>query len=57
MKTERKLVRIDLEDLLYVETVGDYSIFKTIDQQYTVHASLKSIDERLNYPNFFKVHR
>jgi DNA-binding LytR/AlgR family response regulator len=57
VKTDRKLVRIDLDDLLYVETVGDYSIFKTIDKQYTVHATLKSIDERLNATNFFKVHR
>ena len=57
VKTERKFVRIDLNDLLYVETIGDYAIFKTTHQQYTVHATLKSIDERLNYPNFFKVHR
>jgi len=57
VKTERKYVRIDLDDLLYVETMGDYAIFKTTQQQYTVHATLKSIDERLNLPNFFKVHR
>lgn len=57
VKTERKYVRIDLDELLYVETVGDYSIFKTAEQQYTVHATLKSIKERLNRPNFFKVHR
>ncbi len=57
VKTERKYVRIDLADLLYVETVGDYSIFKTAQQQYTVHATLKSIKERLHLPNFIKVHR
>lgn len=57
VKTERKYVRIDLDELLYVETVGDYSIFKTMEQQYTVHATLKSIKERLDRPNFFKVHR
>lgn len=57
VKTERKLVRIDLDELLYVETIGDYSIFKTTQQQYTVHATLKSVNERLQGPNFFKVHR
>jgi DNA-binding LytR/AlgR family response regulator len=57
VKADRKLIRINLDDLLYVETVGDYSIFKTVDQQYTVHATLKSIDERLTATNFFKVHR
>lgn len=57
VKTERKFVRIDLNELLYVETVGDYSIFKTTDQQFTVHATLKSVKERLSMPNFLKVHR
>jgi DNA-binding LytR/AlgR family response regulator len=57
VKTDRKYVRIDLKELLYVETVGDYSIFKTTDQQFTVHATLKSVKERLCMPNFLKVHR
>ena len=57
VKTERKYVRIDLTELLYVETVGDYSIFKTTSQQFTVHATLKSVKERLSMPNFLKVHR
>lgn len=57
VKTDRKYVRIDLDDLLYVETVGDYSIFKTKTAQFTVHATLKSIHERLKFPNFLKVHR
>lgn len=57
VKTDRKYVRIDLDKLLYVETVGDYSIFKTTEKQYIVHATLKSINERLHQPNFFKVHR
>lgn len=41
VKADRKYVRIDLKKLLYVETVGDYSIFKTEGHQYTVHATLK----------------
>ena len=57
VKTERKYVRIDLKELLYVETVGDYSIFKTANQQFTVHATLKSVKERLSMPNFLKVNR
>jgi two-component system response regulator LytT len=57
IKTDKRLVRIDLEDLLYVETVGDYVLFKTKDQQYIVHSSLKGIDEKLQHPNFLKVHR
>ncbi len=57
IKTDKRLVRIDLEDLYYVETVGDYVMFKTKDQQHIVHSSLKAIDEKLRHPNFLKVHR
>ena len=57
VKTDRKYVRIDLDELLYVETMGDYSIFKTTEKQYIVHATLKSINERLQHPHFLKVHR
>ena len=57
VKSDRKYVRIDLDELLYIETVGDYSIFKTTQKQHIVHATLKSIDERLQQTNFFKVHR
>lgn len=57
VKSERKYVRIDLRELLYVETVGDYSIFKTNSDQHIVHATLKSVAERLQHPHFFKVHR
>lgn len=57
IKTDKRLVRIDLEDLLYVETVGDYVLFKTKDQQHIVHSSLKGIDKKLQHPNFLKVHR
>lgn len=57
IKTDKRLVRIDLEDLHYIETVGDYVLFKTKDQQHIVHSSLKAIDEKLRHPNFLKVHR
>ena len=57
VKADRKYIRIDLDNLLYIETVGDYSIFKTTEKQYIVHATLKSINKRLQHHNFFKVHR
>jgi len=58
VKSEKRLVRINLEDLLYVETTGDYSIFKLQDgQQFVVQSSLKNIANKIQHPNFIKVHR
>lgn len=57
IKTNKRLVRIDLKKLLYVETVGDYVLFRTSDDKYLVHSTLKNIDSRLSHPDFLKVHR
>lgn len=55
--TDKRLVRIALDELFYIETTGDYTLFKTKDQQYIAHTSLKSIESRLHHPSFIKVHR
>jgi DNA-binding LytR/AlgR family response regulator len=58
VKSVRRYVRIDLTELLYVESSGDYSIFKTQDgKQYVVNTPLRDIEERLLHPAFVKVHR
>ncbi|MBX2876918.1 MAG: LytTR family DNA-binding domain-containing protein [Saprospiraceae bacterium] len=58
VKSEKRLVRINLEELLYVETTGDYSIFKLQNgQQFVVQSSLKKIGNKIQHPNFIKVHR
>lgn len=58
VKSEKRLVRINLDDLLYVETTGDYSIFKLQNgQQFVVQSSLKNIGSKIQHRNFIKVHR
>ncbi len=58
VKSEKRLIRINLDELLYVETTGDYSIFKIQDgQQYVVQSSLKNIASKIRHSNFIKVHR
>ncbi|MEN0005497.1 MAG: LytTR family DNA-binding domain-containing protein [Bacteroidota bacterium] len=57
VKVDKKYVRIDLNDLLYVEIMGDYAIFKTTHDKYVVHQSLKHIKDELQHEHFVKVHR
>lgn len=57
VKTDRKYVRIDLSELQYIESVGDYCLFKTERDRFTVHTTLKSVAERLDEAKFVKVHR
>lgn len=58
VKADKRFVKINLDDLLYIETTGDYSIFKLQGgQQYIVQSSLKNIASKIQHPNFIKVHR
>lgn len=57
IKTDGRIVRIPVDDLLYIETVGEYVMFFTQDAKHMVHSTLKRIDEKLNHPQLLKVHR
>lgn len=58
VKADGKLVRLNYEDILFVEALRDYVIFKTADRRFIVHSTLKRVEEKLTArQEFFKVHR
>jgi DNA-binding LytR/AlgR family response regulator len=57
IKTEGKLVRLNNEDVLYIESMGDYVRFVTKDRKYTVHNTIKNLEEKMNRKAFMKIHR
>lgn len=57
IKTEGKLVKILLKDILYVEAQGDYLKIATEKTSYTTLSTMKSMDEALKLPDFFRVQR
>lgn len=57
IRSNGRIVRIDIDQLLYIETVGDYVNFQTSEGQYLVHSTLKRVDHRLQHPSLMKVHR
>ncbi|MFY7671053.1 LytR/AlgR family response regulator transcription factor [Tenacibaculum sp. MEBiC06402] len=54
---DRRLVKIDLPSICFVQAKGDYIFVKTDDKEYEVHASLKKIEQKLPSSLFLKVHR
>ncbi len=54
---DRRLVKIDLPTICFVQAKGDYIYVKTDDSEYEVHASLKKIEQKLPTSLFLKVHR
>lgn len=57
IRHEGRFVRLNLEDLLFVESLGDYVTFVTNEKKYIVHSTLKNIADKITNPNFLKVHR
>ena len=59
VKSDYKLVQIRLEDILYIEGLKDYLKIYTENAPRPVLTlvSMKSMEERLPYPRFMRVHR
>lgn len=53
----KRLVKIDFEDLCYIESKGDYVGVVTQTDTFVVHTTLKSLFSKLPESTFFKVHR
>jgi DNA-binding LytR/AlgR family response regulator len=51
------LKRIAIDDILFLEAMGDYVKVHTPQKLHVVHATLKSIEEKLPSSKFIRVHR
>ena len=54
---DRRLIKIEIPSIYLVEAKGDYILIKTDSKNYTVHSTLKKIEEKLPKELFLKVHR
>ena len=54
---DRRLIKIDIPSIYLIEAKGDYINVKTEEKNYTVHSTLKKIEDKLPENLFLKVHR
>ena len=57
IKSDGKLVRLNNDDILFIESMGDYVKFVTRDKKYVTYNSIKNLEEKVNKDCFMKVHR
>ena len=58
VKVNSRMVRINFDDVLYVEALSDYVNIVTPKHKYIVYTTLKGLETRLTpFPNFVRVHR
>lgn len=57
IKKNSALVRLKYEDILWVEALENYVIFNTYEDKYTIHFTMKAIEQKLPAEKFSRVHR
>lgn len=57
LRVNKKLVKTNLNDILYIESLKDYIKVITVIGDYVVHKSLTAITEELPASNFMRIHR
>lgn len=57
VKVNNKMVRINFNEVLYVEALSDYVIIVTDRQKHIVYTTLKAFADRLPFDHFVRVHR
>lgn len=57
VKADKKVYRIDLSDILYIEGLDDYVRLVTKENSYLVHDTMKGMQEELPAAEFMRVHK
>lgn len=57
IKKNSTLVRLKYEEILWVEALENYVIFNTYKEKFTIHFTMKAIEQKLPPQNFTRVHR
>jgi DNA-binding LytR/AlgR family response regulator len=57
IKSDGKLVRLKNDDILYIESMGDYVKFVSAEKKYVALNTIKNLETKVNTQQFIKVHR
>jgi len=57
IKKNSALVRLKYDDILWVEALENYVIFSTFSERFTIHFTMKAIEQKLPTNKFSRVHR
>ena len=57
VKVNGRLMRLNFDDVLYVEALSTYSVLVTATHKHIIYATLGSLEERIPFAQFMRVHR
>jgi DNA-binding LytR/AlgR family response regulator len=57
VKSNSKLVKLKTEEIFFIEALKDYVVIHTDDTRYTIHSTMKEIENKMGTADFIRVHR
>ena len=57
LKSDKKMIRVKLDDIIFVESLKDYIRVKTSTQEVISHQKISYMEERLPESKFLRIHR
>jgi len=57
LKVDHKFVKVDLKDIYLIEALADYVNVYTPNKRYTVHGTMKAMEDKLPETEFIRVHK
>lgn len=56
VKADQKTYKIDIDDIVYIESLGDYVTIHTNDKKITTYETLQNMDQQLSR-SFMRIHK
>ena len=57
VKSKSRLIKLNTEDIFFIEALKDYVVINTINKRYTIHSTMKDIERKMPQDYFLRVHR
>ena len=57
IKSDKRIEKIELNDILYAESIGNYVSIYTEDKRFLAYLTMKSLEVQLPPDQFLKVHQ
>jgi len=57
VRSERKMIKVDFDDILYIESLSDYLKIHTSEKTITTRETISNIETKLPHKKFLRCHR
>lgn len=57
VKSKSRLIKLNTKDIYFIEALKDYVVINAASARYTIHSTMKDIEDKMPTDSFLRVHR